>query len=87
MTLVVPPQAAAVVPDSKVSLASVPPNGSSKWVCASMPPGTTYLPVASMTVSTLPARSWPSSVRAGREDGDDRLAVDEHVGRGCGRSS
>ena len=52
MMLVVPPQAAARVPVSKVSEAAVPPNGSSMWVCASMPPGITYLPVASTTWST-----------------------------------
>jgi hypothetical protein len=51
---VVPPQAAARVPVSKVSEAAVPPNGSSMWVWASMPPGITYLPVASTTWSTLP---------------------------------
>ena len=76
MIVVVPPQAAARVPVSKVSEAAVPPNGSSMWVWASMPPGMTYLPVASMTVSTDAARSVPSSVEPGREHGDDRLAVD-----------
>ena len=50
--VVVPPLAAAVVPVSKVSEAEVPPNGISMWVCASTPPGTTYFPVASITVST-----------------------------------
>src|SRR3954470_18972716 len=49
--VVVPPQAAAVVPVSNVSEAWVPPNGISMWVCPSMPPGITYLPLASMTVS------------------------------------
>ena len=44
MIVVVPPQAAARVPVSKVSEAWVPPNGSSMWVCGSMPPGMTYLP-------------------------------------------
>jgi hypothetical protein len=38
------------LPVSNVSLAKVPPNGSSMCVCTSMPPGMTYLPVASMTV-------------------------------------
>ena len=46
--LVVPPKAAARVPVSNVSLAKVPPNGSSMWVWTSMPPGMTYLPLASM---------------------------------------
>ena len=51
--VVVPPQAAALVPVSNVSEAKVPPNGSSIWVCTSMPPGTTYLPAALMTVSAV----------------------------------
>ncbi len=66
MIIVVPPQAAARVPVSNVSDAAVPPNGSSMWVCASIPPGMTYLPVASITVSTVLARSLPSSVIQGR---------------------
>src|SRR5215831_13850608 len=45
---VVPPQAAARVPVSKSSAENVPPNGMSRWVCTSMPPGMTYLPVASI---------------------------------------
>ena len=49
--VVVPPQAAARVPVSKVSAATVPPNGISMWVCPSTPPGITYLPVASSSVS------------------------------------
>ena len=60
--LVVPPNAAARVPVSKVSFANVPPNGSSMWVWTSMPPGMTYLPVASIVSSAVappPARSWP----------------------------
>ena len=75
--VVVPPNAAAFEPVSKVSLAKVPPNGSSMCVWTSIPPGTTYLPVASMVTSAVtpaPARSVP-------EHGD-RLAVDQHVGRG-----
>ncbi len=63
--VVVPPHAAARVPVSKVSDAAVPPNGSSMWVCASTPPGITYLPVASMTRSTVLARSLPSSTEPG----------------------
>jgi di/tricarboxylate transporter len=55
--VVVPPQAAARDPLSKVSLANVPPKGSSMWVCTSMPPGMTYFPAASIT------RSRPSSVK------------------------
>ncbi len=53
MIVVVPPHAAARVPVSNVSDANVPPNGSSMCVCTSMPPGTTYLPVASMVRSAL----------------------------------
>src|SRR4051812_22379970 len=49
--VVTPPHAAARVPVSKVSLANVPPNGSSMWVCTSTPPGITYLPAASMTTA------------------------------------
>ncbi len=65
MMLVVPPHAAARVPVSNVSIAAVPPKGSSMWVCASIPPGMTYLPVASMTRSTDAATSVPSSAEPG----------------------
>ncbi len=51
MIVVVPPHAAARVPISKVSDAKVPPKGSSICVWQSIPPGTTYLPFASMTFS------------------------------------
>ena len=37
-----------MVPDSKSSAEVVPPNGMSRCVCTSMPPGITSLPVASM---------------------------------------
>ena len=40
-TIVVPPAAAAHVPDSKVSAAVVPMNGISRCVCGSIPPGIT----------------------------------------------
>ena len=67
--VVVPPQAAARVPVSKVSDANVPPNGSSMWVWTSTPPGTTSLPVASITSApcsaaaamSLPGRSTAST--------------------------
>ncbi len=49
--LVVPPNAAARVPVSKSSVDVVPPNGMSRCVWASMPPGITYMPVASITLS------------------------------------
>ena len=61
--IVVPPNAAARVPVSNVSLANVPPNGSSMWVWTSIPPGITYLPAASIVSSAVdaasPARSAP----------------------------
>ena len=71
-----PPQAAARVPVSKSSAEKVPPNGISRWVCTSMPPGMTYLPVASIDRSARPNEP----VCAGVEQGHDGLAVDEHVG-------
>ena len=40
-SIVVPPAAAAKVPDSKVSAAVVPMKGISRCVCGSMPPGMT----------------------------------------------
>ena len=49
--LVVPPNAAAMVPDSKSSAEVVPPNGMFRWVWTSMPPGMTYLPDASIVRS------------------------------------
>ena len=80
MIVVVPPNAAARVPVSNVSVANVPPNGSSMWVCASMPPGMTYLPVASIDLDAA------GRAAARREQRGDRLAVDQHVGRGARRS-
>ena len=56
MIVVVPPNAAARVPVSKVSLANVPPNGSSMWVCTSIAPGMTHFPDASIVRS-----AWTSS--------------------------
>ena len=58
----------------------MPPNGSSMCVWASMPPGITYLPVASMTVSTSPPGRRRARSDPGRQQRDDRLAVDQHVG-------
>ena len=49
--LVVPPNAAAIVPDSKSSADVVPPNGMFRCVWTSMPPGITYCPDASMVSS------------------------------------
>ncbi|GGY06283.1 hypothetical protein GCM10010510_60320 [Streptomyces anandii JCM 4720] len=64
--VVVPPQAAARVPVSKVSEAKVPPKGSSMWVWASTPPGMTYFPVASTTRSAVQASAAgvPEAARA-----------------------
>jgi hypothetical protein len=50
---VVPPCAAAMVPDSKSSAEVVPPNGMSRCVCTSMPPGMTNLPEASIVWSKV----------------------------------
>ena len=61
MIVVVPPQAAARVPVSKVSTEKVPPNGISMCVCTSIPPGSTYLPVASMTRSAATAAGLSGS--------------------------
>src|SRR6185437_11804045 len=62
MIVVVPPHAAARVPVSKVSAENVPPNGISMCVCASIPPSSTNLPVASMTWSAATAAaSSPSA--------------------------
>src|SRR5947208_2997765 len=56
---VVPPNAAARVPVSKVSLLTVPPNGSSMCTCGSIAPGMTSLPAASMTFSAVTGKSRP----------------------------
>src|SRR5918993_4360414 len=55
--VVMPPHAAAMVPVSNVSLDSVPPKGISMCVCTSTPPGTTYLPVASIVTSAATPRA------------------------------
>ena len=62
MRVVVPPWAAAMVPLSKSSAEVVPPNGMSRWVCTSMPPGITSLPEASMVVSAGMFSPWPMRV-------------------------
>ena len=69
---VVPPNAAARVPVSKSSLDVVPPKGMSRCVWASMPPGITYMPVASITRESAGAQA------SGRLP--DALAFDQHVG-------
>ena len=62
MSVVVPPWAAASVPVSKSSAEVVPPNGMSRWVWTSMPPGITSLPEASSTVSAGSVSPWPIRV-------------------------
>ena len=62
MRVVVPPWAAAMVPVSKSSAEVVPPNGMSRWVWTSMPPGMTSLPEASTTVSAGRFSPWPMRV-------------------------
>src|SRR5829696_8049288 len=57
--VVVPPHAADVWPDSKSSIVTVPPNGMSRCVCGSMQPGSTYLPVASITWSACTSSASP----------------------------
>ena len=55
----------------------VPPNGMSRCVCASMPPGSSSNPVASTTLS--------AARRNAGADFFDRFAVDQHVGREVNR--
>src|SRR2546428_2806100 len=56
---VVPPNAAARVPVSKSSDDFDPPNGMSMCVCASIPPGRTYFPVASIVLSAAMSSDKP----------------------------
>ena len=56
---VVPPNAAEVCPDSTSSIVTVPPNGMSRCVCGSTQPGSTYLPLASMTRSAATSSDSP----------------------------
>src|ERR1039458_5417916 len=49
--VVVPPKAAARVPVRKSSAKVIDATGMSRWVWQSMPPGRTYMPVASMTLA------------------------------------
>ena len=59
MCIVVPPNAAEVVPEVKSSQVTVPPNGISMWVWGSIAPGITYLPPASITRSASPSSEAP----------------------------
>ena len=77
MIVVVPPNAAARVPVSNVSLANVPPKGSSMCVWTSIAPGMTSLPVASITRSTIPAAT--SDPASPPTNSRDLLAIDQHV--------
>ena len=72
MIMVVPPAAAASVPVAQSSAVTVPPNGMSMWVWASIKPGMTSLPDGVYGLGAVRAE-----VRA---DGDYLLVLDEHVG-------
>ena len=61
ISVVVPPKAAAVVPDVKSSQVVVPPKNISMCVCGSIAPGITILPLASMVLSALTSSEAPSS--------------------------
>ena len=58
---VVPPNAAAVCPEVTSSIVTVPPNGMSRCVCGSIAPGSTSLPVASITRSASTSSDAPIS--------------------------
>src|SRR5215813_9367390 len=57
--IVVPPTAAARLPVRKSSLVTVWPEGFSRWVCGSTPPGITIRPAASITSASGALRSRP----------------------------
>ena len=91
--VVVPPCAAASVPVSKSSDEVVPPNGMSMCVCASMPPGMTYLPRRvdrrrrRLPSSACPARRAPAilpfSIQTSADERvarrDDGAALDQRA--------
>src|ERR1700744_4597282 len=85
MIVVVPPQAAARVPVSKVSTENVPPNGISMWVWAAIPPGSTDLPGASMPRSAAPGggrvggRPAAPLAESGGQRGRDLLPGHQHA--------
>ena len=59
--VVVPPNAAALVPEAKVSTVRAVPNSQSRWVWTSTPPGKTRRPLASWTSTSRPAdKSLPT---------------------------
>jgi len=57
ISVVVPPKAAATVPVSKSSALFVPPNGMSRCVWTSIPPGITIRPAASIIFPLFSADS------------------------------
>ena len=59
ISVVVPPNAAAVVPDVKSSHVVVPPKNISMWVCGSIAPGITIFPAASITLSAVTSSDAP----------------------------
>ena len=61
MSVVVPPKAAAVVPEVKSSQVVVPPKNISMCVCGSIAPGITSFPVASITLSASTSSEAPRS--------------------------
>ena len=63
--------------------AYVPPNGSSMWVCTSMPPGMTYLPVASIVRSAVTAARRRGRARTSAAIVSPSI---EHVAGRCARS-
>ena len=85
---VVPPNAAAVWPDSTSSIVTVPPNGMSRCVCGSTQPGSTYFPRASIVrvrrhVERLADQRDPLALDVDVGDvvvrrGDDPTALDQH---------
>src|SRR5579863_9131245 len=67
MTVVVPPQAADMVPERKSSQVTWPSQGCwSMWQWLSMPPGVTSLPFASMISSAVPRASPKAMMRPPR---------------------
>src|SRR5438128_1097275 len=63
-SVVVPPNAAEVVPDVKSSQVTVPPKNISRCVCGSTAPGKTYLPAASITLSAATSSDSPRQKRS-----------------------
>ena len=60
ISVVVPPNAAAVVPDVKSSQVVVPPKNISMCVWGSIAPGITIFPAASITLSAVTSSDAPS---------------------------